>query len=126
MAKVVLVIDDDLDVWSILSLRLNSFGYVMISAKTGSEGIEKARSLNPDLILLDFALPAENGLDILKKLKADESEAVRKIPVIMLTGYERHEHACLEAGADGYILKPFDLFQLKETLVKFLGTSSKP
>jgi two-component system alkaline phosphatase synthesis response regulator PhoP len=120
MSKLVLVIDDDPDVWTTLALRLKSFGYNMISAKDGSQGIQKARELMPDLILLDFSLPDESGLDILKKLKSDSSDPIYQIPVVMLTGREEHERACLEAGAESYVTKPFDLFQLKETLAKFL------
>ena len=120
MAKLVLVIDDDPDVWATLALRLKSFGYVMVSAKDGAQGFLKAKELLPDLIFLDFAMPGENGLEVLKKLKTEAPEGLREIPVVMLTGSEENEKACLEAGAAGYITKPFDLFQLKETLSKFL------
>ena len=119
MAKLVLVVDDDPDVWEILSLRLKSYGYDMISAKDGAQGIQKARELTPDLILLDFGLPDEPGIEILKKFKSDKT--ISQIPVVMLTGMEEHERACLESGAASYITKPFDLFQLRETLTKFLS-----
>ena len=121
MAKLVLVVDDDPDVWEILSLRLKSYGYDMISAKDGAQGIQKARELLPDLVLLDFVLPDGLGIEVLKKLKADSKDAVSKIPIIMLTGKEEHERDCLDSGAAGYITKPFDLFQLRETLTKFLS-----
>ncbi|OGW84561.1 MAG: hypothetical protein A3C35_05110 [Omnitrophica bacterium RIFCSPHIGHO2_02_FULL_46_11] len=121
MAKLVLVIDDDPDVWVTLALRLQSFGYVMISAKNGEQGLLKAKELKPDLILLDFNMPNETGLEVLKKIKAPSPDAIHEIPVVMLTGQEVHEKECMEAGAAGYITKPFDLFQLKETLSKFLS-----
>ena len=121
MAKLVLVIDDDPDVWTTLALRLKSFGYNMISAKDGAQGIQKARELVPDLILLDFGLPDEPGIDVLRKIKSDSHDPIYKIPVVMLTGMEEHEHDCLESGAAGYVTKPFDLFQLKETLAKFFS-----
>jgi two-component system alkaline phosphatase synthesis response regulator PhoP len=120
MAKLVLVIDDDPDVWTTLSLRLKSFGYNMISAQDGAQGIQKAAELIPDLILLDFTLPSETGLEILKKLKCDSNPSVSEIPIVMLTGMEEHERECLEAGAASYVTKPFDLFQLKKTLAQFL------
>ena len=123
MAKLVLVIDDDLDVWTTLALRLKSFGYLMISAKDGTQGYVKIKELKPDLILLDlgFGKGQEDGLEILKRLKTDASDQIQNIPVIMLTGKEGLEQQCLDAGACGYITKPFDLFQLKEILSKHLS-----
>ena len=120
MAKLVLVVDDDADVWMLLALRLQSFGYVMISAKNGEQGLLKAKELKPDLIFLDFNMLNENGLEVLKKLKIPSSDGTHEIPVIMLTAQGEYETQCIEAGAAGYITKPFDLFQLKETLSKFL------
>lgn len=121
MAKLVLVIDDDPDVWVTLAFRLKSFGYVMVSAKDGVQGYVKAKDLKPDLIILDLGLPGEDGLQILKRLKTETPDRVHDIPVLMLTGRPEQEKQCLEAGASGYITKPFDLFQLKETLSKFLS-----
>ena len=120
MSKKVLVIDDDPDVAETLGLRLESFGYEMISASNGAEGLERAKELKPDLIFLDFSVGSESGLDILKQLKRKTSSQIHDIPVLMLTGHEEKEQSCLDAGAAGYITKPFDPFQLKETLSKFL------
>lgn len=122
--RTVLVIDDDPDVCEILSLRLESFGYQMISARDGQEGIQKAKVLKPDVIFLDYAMPGQTGFDVLRQLKASGDSDLKKIPVVMLTGQEEHEKMCLEAGAVGYITKPFDLFHLKETLWKFLAVKS--
>jgi CheY-like chemotaxis protein len=116
MSKKILAIDDERDVFETLSYRFESFGHEMIWAKNGTEGLEKAESWKPDLIFLDFTMPGENGLDILKKLKTEASEVVRKIPVVMLTGNEDYEKACMSAGASGYITKPFDPYQLKAVL----------
>ena len=99
MAKIVLVIDDDPDVCETLSLRLETFGYQMVSAANGTIGIAKAEEIKPDLIFLDYTMPGESGFEVLKKLKSETSEAVRKIPVVMLTGNEQYEKQCLEAGA---------------------------
>ena len=121
MAQHVLVIDDDPDVCTTLSFRLESFGYVMTSAYDGTDGFAKANELKPDLIFLDVGLGKESGLDVLKRLKTEASREVRKIPVIMLTGNEELHKQCLGAGAAGYITKPFDLFQLKEILSNHLS-----
>jgi len=121
MSKKVLVIDDDRDVAETLAIRLEFFGYDVISAPNGPEGYAKAKELRPDLIILDYTIGLETGLDILKRLKRETPDGIHLIPVLMLTGHEEHERDCLEAGAAGYITKPFDPFQLKETLAKFLA-----
>ncbi len=123
MPKKVLVIDDDKDVAETLALRLEFFGYEVISAPNGPEGYAKAKELKPDLIILDYTIGLESGLDVLKRLKRETPLGIHQIPVLMLTGHEEHERTCLEAGAAGYITKPFDPFQLKETLSKFLTPS---
>lgn len=123
MAKKILVIDDDPDVCAVLAIRLESFGYEMIPARSGQDAFERAKFLKPDLIFLDYQMPNQNGLDVLKKLKIKTPDLIHEIPVIMLTGREELEKECLEAGAAGYITKPFDLYQMKETLTKFLEPS---
>ncbi len=120
MSKKVLVIDDDPDVAETLALRLESFGYEVIPASNGPEGYAKAKELKPDLIILDYTIGLETGLEILKRLKRETPSGIHLIPVLMLTGHEQHERACLAAGAAGYITKPFDPYQLKETLAQFL------
>ena len=121
MAKTVLVVDDDPDVFEVLSLRLESFGYQMISASDGEDGLAKAKKLKPDLIFLDYSMPERSGAEVLKSLKADLSEDVRDIPVVMLTSHETYEEECLQNGAAAYLTKPFDLFRLKQVLGQFLS-----
>jgi len=119
MTKKVLVIDDDPDVSITLSLRLQSFGYEIESAKDGKEGLGKVKYFKPDLIFLDYFMPGQSGIEVLKQLKSDPEETIKNIPVMMLTGNEDAEKESLSNGAAGYITKPFDLFQLKEVLSKF-------
>ena|SRR3990167_2383550 len=120
MPSTILVIDDEQDVWKTLSFRFEALGFEIVSAVDGKQGIEKAKTLKPSLILLDFGLPNQTGLEVLKLLKKPSPDNIHQIPVIMLTGHDEFEQECLEAGASGYLTKPFDLFQLKETLSKFL------
>ena len=93
----------------------------MVSARDGAEGYTKASELKPDLIFLDVGLGKDNGLEVLKRFKKEVPGPLKKTPIIMLMGNEELQKQCLEAGAAGYITKPFDLFQLKETLSKFLS-----
>ena len=95
------------------------------TAATGSEGLERARSDQPDIILCDYQLPDITGSDILVELKGDE--ATQSIPVIMVTAYGNAQlrDECLAAGAEAIILKPFTPERLLEAIRDALGDSSK-
>jgi DNA-binding response OmpR family regulator len=105
MQKKVLSIEDDVFLSSLVSGKLIENGLSVITAGTGKDGIEKAKTENPDVILLDLMLPDVGGFDILKALKADE--ATKKIPVIILSnlgGREEIEES-VKLGADSYLIK---------------------
>jgi CheY-like chemotaxis protein len=104
MAKVLIVEDDPL--MSRMYSRIFTFEkYEVEVAVDGEEGLEKARATNPTLILLDIMMPRMNGLQMLEKLKADDS--TKKIPVIMLTNLAGQQDAetALSKGAVKYIIK---------------------
>jgi DNA-binding response OmpR family regulator len=121
-AKKILVVDDEPDVASLLTLMLKSQGYNIISAGDGQEALEKARGENPDLILLDIMLPRLDGYKVARMLKFDENFS--HIPIIMLTAkiQERDKQMGMEMGANDYITKPFDtaalLTKIKDLLEK--------
>jgi len=122
VSKKILVVDDEPDVASLLTLMLKSQGYKVITAGDGQEALEKARAEVPDLILLDIMLPRLDGYKVARMLKFDENFS--HIPIIMLTAkiQEKDRKTGLEMGADAYITKPFDtaalLEKVKETFSK--------
>src|SRR6476646_8169668 len=79
----VLVIEDERGLTEVLSYNLQREGYETIVAHDGQEGLRKAQTLLPDLILLDLMLPVMNGLEVCQQLRGGES--TRKIPIVMLT-----------------------------------------
>ena len=109
---VILVIDDDRVLTTLLDGILNSIGTVLI-ANTGPDGLTLAREQQPDLILLDVQMPGQDGFDIISELKTDPT--VRHIPVIFITGevIPEIESHCLEAGGADYIAKPVNPRVLK-------------
>jgi DNA-binding response OmpR family regulator len=119
MAKKILVVDDEKDMLFMLRFRLEAEGYAIITAEDGIEAYSKIIEEKPDLVLLDILLPGIDGLQLCRKLK-DNQDTVR-IPVIMLTASNVQEvgRKCSEAGADGYLKKPFDSLDLLSK-VKFL------
>ena len=84
MRKKILIIDDDPDVVLFISTVLEDHGYRTVSAPDGREGLEKARTERPHLILLDLMMPRKSGISLLSDLKQDDT--LKLIPVIMITG----------------------------------------
>ncbi|MBO7181335.1 MAG: response regulator transcription factor [Kiritimatiellae bacterium] len=107
MANVILVVEDEESIRTLIALNLQAAGYTVEEAKDGTQALEKVKSVKPDLVLLDWMLPGLDGLDVLRSLKADPAFAT--LPVIMLTAKsEEHDIVLgLEMGATDYITKPF-------------------
>jgi len=105
--KTILVIEDERDLLELIAFNLEREGYRVITALDGTAGLESARAVSPDLIILDLMLPGIMGTEICKILK--KSEKTSTIPVIMLTakGEEIDRVVGFEVGADDYVVKPF-------------------
>jgi class 3 adenylate cyclase len=104
----ILVVDDVADNVEILQMRLEAQGYAVATAADGVEALEKIRELLPDLVLLDIMMPRMDGIETLKRLKADPS--LPFIPVILVTAKADATDviAGLESGGDDYLTKPVD------------------
>ena len=107
--KNILIIEDDLRIRRILQLELEHEGYLVSLAKDGKEGLEKAKLIRYDLILLDFMLPEISGEEVCKELRKNSD-----VPIIVLTAKEniRSKVELLDMGADDYITKPFNIEEL--------------
>ena len=105
--KKILVVDDEEDILELIRYNLAREGYKILCASSGEEGLKAAKSEKPDLIVLDLMLPGIDGLDVTRRLKAEDS--TRNIPIVMLTakGEESDIVAGLGLGAEDYITKPF-------------------
>jgi adenylate cyclase len=108
----VLVVDDDAASRRLLEVRLRALECKVAMASDGKEALEKVASFRPDVILLDYMMPKMTGLEVLKCLKEDER--YKGVPVILLTGRGSQEDKVtgLDAGADDYVVKPFEPFEL--------------
>ncbi|MBV8191523.1 MAG: response regulator [Alphaproteobacteria bacterium] len=104
----ILVVDDVADNVEILRMRLGSLGYEVVTAEDGEQALAKVRADLPDLILLDIMMPKIDGLEVVKRLKADS--ALPFIPVILVTAKANPKDvvAGLDAGGDDYLTKPID------------------
>ncbi len=103
--KKILIIEDDKILQKALNEALSEAGFKIILASDGDEGIQKAKSEKPDLILLDIILPGKNGYNVLLAFSDDDS--LKNIPVIMLTviDSEFSVETCKEAGVKDYLVK---------------------
>ena len=108
--KTVLIVEDEKNIVDILRFNLQREGYQTLEAYDGEDGLNKARTENPDLILLDVMLPKMIGFDVCKALRAEGNN----VPVIILTAREEEADKVLglEIGADDYITKPFSMREL--------------
>ena len=121
MPETILAVDDDVDILNLLEMSLDSDGFNVITASDGLSALEGAKAHTPDLILLDLMMPKMDGFEVINKLRADSQ--TRTIPVIMLTARAQVDEKIqgLDAGADDYITKPFDLKELTARIKAVLG-----
>ena len=120
MPRILVVEDNEMNL-DMLSRRLRRRKFDVIAAVDGQEGLEKARSEAPDLILMDMSLPVVDGWEATRQLKADPD--TRHIPVIALTAHAMTEdrQKALDAGCDDYDTKPVELRRLLRKIAEQLG-----
>jgi CheY-like chemotaxis protein len=125
MAKILLVEDNELN-RDMLSRRLARRGYEVVVAVDGREGVDRAVSERPDLVLMDMSLPVLDGWAATRELKARDATAA--IPVLALTAHamEGARLSALEAGCDDYDSKPVEIDRLLSKIERLLGRRSKP
>src|SRR5450432_120813 len=112
VAKRILLIEDDGDLYSLLKYNLEKEGFSLAGSQTGRGALDLCRRLRPDLVLLDIMLPDSDGLDICKGIRNDSDLAT--VPIIFLTARasETDRIVGLELGANDYIVKPFFIREL--------------
>jgi two-component system phosphate regulon response regulator PhoB len=107
MAANILLVEDEPGIQELLKLNLGQAGHRVTAASDAEDALQYLRTTLPDVILLDWMLPGMSGIDLCKRLRADNR--YQPVPIIMLTarGEERDKVAGLDTGADDYITKPF-------------------
>lgn len=107
MSRRILVVEDHEENRRIMRDLLTAAGYEMLEALTGEEGVARAETERPDLILMDIQLPGLDGYEATRRIKA--IPALRAIPIIAVTSYalSGDDRKAFEAGCDAYVTKPF-------------------
>lgn len=108
----ILLVEDEADLRALLDRHLERAGYQVIPAEDGREALRLAWSRPVELVVLDLMLPAVDGIEVCRRLRADPRTA--RVPIVMLTARQEAADrvAGLEAGADDYVVKPFNLREL--------------
>ncbi len=124
--KNILIVEDDPDMCSALSMLIGDTGATIRTAMDGNAALEVAGEFHPDLIVLDAMLPKRSGFLVLEKLKGVNKKKGSKPYVIMITGNagKRHQTWAESLGVDGYLNKPFRMERLMDSVGKLLtGTN---
>ncbi len=113
--KKILIVDDELAILRILSIKLKISGYDVVTACGGQEALEKIESAKPNLMLLDVIMPVVDGFEVLQKLRK-----ISKMPVIVLSARPENEQKALSLGANDFLAKPLDVNELVDRIEKLL------
>ena len=113
----ILIVDDEASGRDTLEAILEPEGYILVMAENGYQAIEKAVQIKPDVILLDVMMPGMNGFEVCRRIRDEKQLA--EIPILFLTALDDRQSLLngLEAGADEFISKPFDRFELRARLL---------
>ena len=120
-AKKILIVDDEQDIVETLKFMLEAQGYECFCAYDGETGLNMAKEIVPDLMILDVMMPKMNGYKISRLLKYDSK--YKDIPILMVTARSQDEDKLIgeETGADEYITKPFELDDVIAKVKEYLG-----
>jgi two-component system, chemotaxis family, chemotaxis protein CheY len=121
MTKTILSVDDSASVRQMVQLTLQGAGYRVIQANDGADGLAKAQATPVDMVVTDLNMPVMNGLGLIRELR--KLPAYRGVPILFLTTESDAEmkKQAKEAGATGWITKPFQQDQLVAVVKKVLG-----
>jgi len=121
MAKTILAVDDSSSLRQMVAFSLKAAGYQVVEAVDGQDGLDKARQQTVDLVLTDQNMPKMDGLTLIKSLRG--LPTYQKVPILMLTTESSDEMKSKgrAAGANGWLVKPFDPQRLIEVVKKVIG-----
>jgi DNA-binding response OmpR family regulator len=121
-ARLVLVADDDEDILMLVRTVLERAGYEVVGARDGSEAVAAAQQRRPDLAVLDVSMPELDGLEVLRRLRADASTS--DVPVLLLSARVQEDDVAhgFATGANAYMQKPFSPRELSDRVGELLGT----
>lgn len=121
----ILLCEDNDDIRKMLAMRLEVVGYTVLQARDGEEGLGIIKQQQPELVIMDLMMPKMTGFEVCRMVKFDEM--YKDIPIIVLSALDqqRDREKALEAGADAYFIKPFDLELLLNKVSSLISENKK-
>lgn len=116
--KCILVVDDDLDILSIVSMLLEHEGYVVRTATNGQEALDAVAGEMPSLVLLDLKMPVMNGTAFARELRQRYDEPA---PIVVMSAIDAPGRRAEEIGAEGWLAKPFDATALVDIVRRYVS-----
>ena len=116
----ILVLDDDPDIGTMIKMMLEYKGYSVTVSERAEQANEVLKNDEFDLIIMDMLLSGVNGTDLCSEFKKDNS--IAHIPVIMISAHPNAKQICLDAGADEFIAKPFDIMDMLSKISRLVAS----
>jgi two-component system, OmpR family, phosphate regulon response regulator PhoB len=123
-SHLVLVADDEEDIVGLVTMIIERSGHEVVSVRDGAQALAALRRRRPDLVVLDISMPEVDGLEVLRRIRADE--ATSELPVLLLSAQaqEADVRRGFATGASAYVKKPFSPRELAKRVDELLGSST--
>ena len=115
--KRILIVDDEPAIQMLYHEEFTDEGYAVETASSGEEGLASFGSNPPDLVILDINMPGLNGIEVLRRMKEQRPD----LPVVLNSGYQEFKQDLGAWASDAYVVKSYDMDELKETVRKLLA-----
>jgi DNA-binding response OmpR family regulator len=117
--RLILILDDDPDLCTMIRMMLEYKGYAAVEANNEQDARKLMTEKQIDLIIMDMLLSGTDGADVCRRLKKDQTLA--QVPILMFSAHPNAKDACLQAGADDFIAKPFEMNDLLEKVSRYVA-----
>jgi DNA-binding response OmpR family regulator len=118
---IILVVDDDAPILALMRALLREFGFEPVTAETGAKALEEARAHRPSVVVIDRNMPGMTGDDVIRALRSESG--FEHLPILILSGQPVSPEELAGLGADGAILKPFDIAELVAQLRSYIPSN---
>ena len=117
--RLILILDDDPDLCTMIKMMLEYKGYAAVEANNEHDARKLMTEKQIDLIIMDMLLSGTDGTDVCRRLKKDQTLA--QVPILMFSAHPNAKDTCLQAGADDFIAKPFEMNDLLEKVSRYVA-----
>ena len=120
---IILVVDDDAPILALMRALLREFGFEPVTAASGAQALQEARARRPSVVVMDRNMPGMTGDEVIRSLRSEPG--FEKLPILILSGQPVSPEELAGLGADGAILKPFDVTRLVAQLRSYVAPAQQ-